>query len=189
MIPVTDLKQWVYCPRVVYYHRLMPTAGVMTHKMREALRAQDWLEHLELRRSLKKYGFEHARRRFGVWLSDSDLGLSGRVDMLLQTPDSATIVDFKLTSGPPADNHKMQLAGYALLVHRVLHLPVATAFLLRIPDSTLFEIPITPAHLEHAIQTTRRIQEMAESQLLPDPASNRHKCADCEYANFCADVW
>ncbi|MCC6395362.1 MAG: CRISPR-associated protein Cas4 [Bryobacterales bacterium] len=189
MIPVTDLKQWAYCPRVVYYHRLMPGAGVMTHKMREAISAQEWLEHLELRRSLKKYGFEHANRRFGVWLSDPDLDLSGRVDMLLQTPDSATVVDFKLTSGPPGDNHRMQLAGYALLVHHVLHLPVTTAFLLRIPDSTLFEIPIAPVLLERALHAIRQVRVMAESQILPDRAPNRPKCADCEYANFCADIW
>jgi len=24
LVPVTDLKQWAYCPRVVYYHRVMP---------------------------------------------------------------------------------------------------------------------------------------------------------------------
>ena len=30
LIPVTELKQWAYCPRVVFYHRTMPTAGRMT---------------------------------------------------------------------------------------------------------------------------------------------------------------
>ena len=26
LIPVTDLKHWAHCPRVVYYHRVLPGA-------------------------------------------------------------------------------------------------------------------------------------------------------------------
>ena len=64
-IPVTDLKQWAYCPRVVYYHRVLPGAGQSTWKMREALNAQDLIERLEMRRGLREYGWEGAHRRFG----------------------------------------------------------------------------------------------------------------------------
>ena len=39
LIPVTDLKQWAYCQRVVYYHRVMPAIGKPTFKMREAIAA------------------------------------------------------------------------------------------------------------------------------------------------------
>ena len=41
LIPVTDLKQWAYCPRVVYYHRVMPAPPRPTYKMKEGLAAQD----------------------------------------------------------------------------------------------------------------------------------------------------
>ena len=36
LISVTELKQWPYCPRIVYYHRVMPGIGQPTYKMKEA---------------------------------------------------------------------------------------------------------------------------------------------------------
>src|SRR4051812_40721626 len=98
-IPVTDLKQWAYCERIVYYHRVMPAVGKATFKMGEALAAQDLVESLEMRRGLQPYGFEGARRHFNVWLSDSGLGLSGKTDLVLEAADRVAVVDFKLTSG------------------------------------------------------------------------------------------
>src|SRR6476661_2090822 len=99
LIPVTDLKQWAYCQRIVYYHRVMPAVGKPTFKMREAIAAQDLVESLEMRRGLQAYGFEDAQRRFNVWLSDEALGLSGKADLLLVAPGRVAAVDFKLTSG------------------------------------------------------------------------------------------
>src|SRR5437660_87239 len=113
---VTDLKQWAYCPRIVYYRHVMPGVSKPTFKMEEARSAQELIERLELRRGLREYGMESARRRFGLWLTDETLGLAGKVDLVLETDDSAAIVDFKLTSGEPGDNHRLQLAGYAMLV-------------------------------------------------------------------------
>src|SRR5271166_138631 len=112
-IPVTDLKQWAYCPRIVYYHRVMPAVGKPTFKMKEAAAAQDLIESLEMRRSLLKYGLEGAYRRFNVWLTDEALGLSGKIDLLLEAEEEVAVVDFKLTSGEPGENHRMQLAGYS----------------------------------------------------------------------------
>src|ERR1035441_8406425 len=99
LLPVTELRQWAYCPRVVYYHQLMPGAGQMTYKMKEGLRAQEVVEGLEMRRTLREYGLEGAAREFGVWLSDERVGLTGKVDLLLRGERFAAVVDFKLTSG------------------------------------------------------------------------------------------
>jgi len=115
LIPITDLKQWAYCPRVVYYHHVMPASAKPTYKMREGLAAQEMIEGLEMRRKLREYGLEAARRRFGVWLENQELGLSGKIDLLLEGPEEIAVVDFKLTSGEPGQNHRIQLAGYSLL--------------------------------------------------------------------------
>jgi CRISPR-associated exonuclease Cas4 len=110
LLSVTDLKQWSYCPRIVYYHQVMPGVGQPTYKMKEALRAQDMIENLEMRRTLKEYGLDDAERNFGVWLTDLALGISGKIDLLLKGKTEASVVDFKLTSGEPGENHYMQLA-------------------------------------------------------------------------------
>jgi CRISPR-associated exonuclease Cas4 len=189
LLPVTDLKQWAYCQRIVYYHRVMPAIGKPTFKMREAIAAQDLIEHLEMRRGLQAYGLESAGRHFGLWLKDESLGLSAKTDLILETPDRIAIVDFKLTSGEVGDNHRMQLAGYSLLAEAVYHRPAPVAFLFRIPDNRVFPIEIT-ADLRNAVtKATADIRTMADQQLCPPPTPVRGRCLECEFANYCADIW
>lgn len=185
---VTDLKQWAYCPRIVYYRRTMSGAGRPTYKMDEGKAAQEMFEPLELRRVLKPYGLQGGRRRLGLWLHDDELGLAGRVDMVVQG-ERAAVVDFKLTSGEPQDNHRVQLAGYALLVERVLGLSVDTAFFYRIPDSRLFAVPVDAQLRERVRRGLETIREISRTQWCPDPTPFRQRCVECEYANFCGDIW
>lgn len=186
---VTDLKQLEYCPRIVYYRWLFGQPAQATAKMQEGKLAQEELEKREVRRTLRRYGFEEAQRRFGVWLHDPELGLAGRLDMLLQGAEMAGVVDFKLTSGPLRSNHRLQLAAYSLLVERQLGLRVPRGFVYRIPDGKLLGVLIGPADYERVLRSLRRIREIAELEACPKPAENRKKCEDCEYANYCADVW
>ena len=186
---VTDLKQLEYCPRIVYYRCLFGQPAQATAKMEEGKLAQEELEKREVRRTLRRYGFEEAQRQFGVWLHDPDLGLAGRLDMLLQGPGIAAVDDFKLTSGPLRSNHRLQLAAYSLLVERQLGLPVPRAFVYRIPDAKLSAVQIGPGEHERVLQSLQRVREITEHEVYPEPAANPSKCEDCEYANYCADVW
>lgn len=189
LLPITELKQWVYCPRIVYYHQVMPGVGQATFKMKEALRAQEMIENLEFRRTLREYGLENAERQFGVWLVNEKLGLSGKIDLLLKGETEASIVDFKLTSGEVGENHRIQLAGYAALVESMLGLPVPTTFLFRIPDNQVFPIPIIGELQQRVTEIVASIQRLREAEQIPSPAPVRTRCAECEYANYCADIW
>lgn len=189
LFPVTDLKQWAYCPRVVYYHRVMPAPPRPTYKMKEGLAAQDLIENLETRRKLREYDLDGARRRFGLWLDNKELGLAGKIDLLLEAKDEIAVVDFKLTSGEPGQNHRLQLAGYSLLAEAAYGLPARRAFLFRIPDNRIFPEPMTE-QLRQAVKTAiTDIRRTGDTQLCPDPTEVRGRCVECEFANYCADVW
>jgi CRISPR-associated exonuclease Cas4 len=189
LIPVTDLKQWAYCPRVVYYHRVMPAVARPTYKMKEGLAAQELIESLEMRRKLREYGFDSATRRFGLRLESEDLGLSAKLDLLLEAPEEVAVVDFKLTSGDPGQNHRLQLAGYSLLAEVAFGLPARRAFLHRIPDTHIFPVAITDELRSAVTRAVVDIRRTSESQLCPEPTEVRNRCAECEFVNYCADVW
>lgn len=189
MIAVTELKQWVYCARIVYYHQVMPGVGKATYKMKEALVAQDLVESLEMRRSLREYGLESAQREFGRWLADEKIGLSGKIDLLLKGPEVSAVVDFKLTSSEPSENHRMQLAGYAVLVEEVMRVPVRLGFIYRIPDNRVFAFEITEARKDTVHEAVRDIERLRARQEFPAATSLRGRCVECEYSNFCGDVW
>lgn len=189
LIPVTELRQWTYCPRVVFFHQFMPGAGRETFKMKEGLRAQEMIESLEMRRTLREYGLEGAERQFGVWLEDDRLGLTGKLDLLLRGPEVASVVEFKLTSGELGENHRMQLAGYALLVEATSGERVENTFLFRIPDNRVFRVPLTEELRNRVAEVVGAIRRMKDAEEMPEATLIRARCAECEYANFCADVW
>jgi len=189
LVAVTDLKQWAYCPRVVYYHRVLPGAGQATWKMREGLSAQEMIERLEMRRGLREYGWEDARRRFGIWLTDAGVGVSGKLDVLLERGGEGAVVDFKLTSGEMGENHRMQLSGYAMLVEACCGLRVETAFLYRIPDDRVFGFAVTAAWKARVAEAVAAMGELERMGWCPEATAVRARCAECEYANFCADIW
>jgi len=189
ILNVGDLKQWVYCPRVVFYHRFAPAAGVPTAKMQIALKAQEQVEPLEARRTLKPHGLDPAQRIFGPWRASDQLNRQGRPDLVLDAIDRIAVVDFKLTAGDAAPNLQMQLAAYSLIAEHVYQKPAPVGFIYRIPDSAVLPVPITPQLRQSVLDSAAAIRSMISSESLPDPTELRKRCEDCEFANFCADIW
>jgi CRISPR-associated exonuclease Cas4 len=189
MLRVTDLKQWAYCRRIVYYQHRMAGVGKQTYKMGEGKAAQEMIEQLEMRRTLHEYGLEGAVRRFGVWLQNLDLGLAGKLDLLLEMATEAAIVEFKLTSGEVGRNHRLQIGGYSLLVEAEIGKAVKFGFVYRIPDGRVFTVPIDECLRREVRRAMDDIREVVSLGCLPEPTEVRKRCEECEYANYCGDVW
>ena len=186
---MTDLKQWAYCPRIVYFQQRMPGVGKQTYKMGEGKAAQDMIEQLEMRRTLREYGFEGAVRKFGVWLQNDDLGLAGKLDLLLEMATEAAIVEFKLTSGEVGQNHRLQLGGYSLLVEAETGKAVRAASSTGFRTGAYFRFPLMKACGVRSGRPWIDMRKMISAGWLPEPTDVRKRCEECEYANYCGDVW
>jgi CRISPR-associated exonuclease Cas4 len=92
------------------------------------------VEALERRRGFRAYGMRDGERRFGLWLHSERLGLSGKLDLLILTPDACYPVDFKDTEGGPRRNHRLQLAAYALLAEEAFARPAPDGFIYLVPE-------------------------------------------------------
>jgi len=130
---VNDLKQFEYCPRIVFYNTVMPVERKVTVKMDRGKEEEFRLDALEGRRTLKRYELGSGERRFHVVLESERLGLSGKLDVLIASPQGFFPVDFKYTRGRPHRNHIVQLTGYALLVEENFHTHVETGFIYLAP--------------------------------------------------------
>jgi len=186
---VTDLKQFVYCPRIPFYQHVMGFHGKPTFKMREGKTAQAAIEALERRRRFREYGLSEGTRHFGVSLYSHSLEISGKLDLLIETPDACYPVDFKYTTGRPHRNHLFQLAGYSLMIAEHFSKPVPAGFIFIVTDDITFRFPMTESLLTEARSALLTMHEMIGRELFPDPTPARARCDDCEYRNFCADVF
>lgn len=186
---VSDLRQYHYCPRVVYYQYVMPVDKAITYKMEKGKAAQEDLEELEQRRKLRAYGLGEGNRRFNWWVHSERLGLSGKLDMVIETRDALYPVDFKFTRGRPRKNHVYQLAGYALILEETVGRPITNGFIYLIPQKDAVVFDLTDQIKRECMEALEEIRDMIISERFPDPPSGKAKCVDCEYQNYCRDVW
>ena len=113
---VTDLKQYTYCPRVVFFAYCLPLIRPMTYKMEAGIAAHNVAEEREQRRSLRRYGLTEGERFFDLWLASEALGLRGRVDLAIRTITEAIPVEYKNSPGRAGRHLKLQLAAYGRML-------------------------------------------------------------------------
>ncbi|MGH7320333.1 MAG: CRISPR-associated protein Cas4 [Candidatus Rokuibacteriota bacterium] len=188
-LAATDLKQWAYCPRIPFYRHVVPVRPVATFKMRRGKEVQAAVEALERRRGFRAYGVRDGERRFSVWLRSDRLGLSGKLDLLVLTPDACYPVDFKDTEGGVRRNHRVQLAAYALLAEEAFGRPAPEGFIYLVPVRQVVRVPLEDADREAVVRALADIRRMIGEQRMPEPTPVRARCQACEYRNFCADIW
>ncbi|GAB4408499.1 MAG: CRISPR-associated protein Cas4 [Thermodesulfovibrionales bacterium] len=186
---VSDLKQFVYCPRVVFYNYVMPVEKSTTFKMEHGKLAEDVIDRLESRRRLKKYGLSEGKREFHRQLYSKNLGLSGKVDLLIKTTDTYYPVDFKYTTAQPRKNHLYQLLGYAIILEDIYDCQVDRGFIYLIPKEDAVVFNLNDDLKDKVKNLLNEIRDMIASQQISEPAHSINKCLDCEYRNFCGDIF
>ena len=188
-IRVNDLKQFAYCPRIVFYQYTMPVERRATFKMEHGKSVEPRVEQLEQRRKLKEYGLAHGTRRFQVPMLSRRLGLSGRVDLLIETADGMFPVDFKDTTAPIRDNHRVQLCAYALLIEDTFGRPVRAGFIYRVPREDVTAVEMSATLRRDTLRAMQGIRTLIRAEQMPEATTVRARCADCEYRNYCGDVF
>lgn len=186
---VNDIKQYFYCPRIVFYQYSMPVEMKPTWKMERGKIEEEEIDRLEKRRKLSTYKLAEGKRQFHVWLSSKELGLTGKLDLLIDSPEGLFPVDFKFTAGSPHKNHVFQLCGYALLLEERYKRPVNKGFVYLIPKNDAVVFDLTEELKAETKRVLDQIRAMAEREQMPPPTPVRNRCTDCEYRNFCGDIF
>ncbi len=188
-LTVTDLKQWSYCPRIPFYHHVMPVEIARTYKMERGRNVEAAVQAMERRRGFRRYGLERGERRFGVWLHSPRLGLAGKLDLLIVAEDACYPVDFKDTEGGVRHNHRIQLAAYAMLVEDSFKRPVPMGFVYLVPARQLVAVPVGDKERGQAEVALSSIRRAIEREEMPEPTEAMARCTACEFRNYCADIW
>jgi CRISPR-associated exonuclease Cas4 len=190
MLPllVSDLRQYTYCPRIIFYRYCLPTIRPVTYKMEAGHAAQDDEEGRERRRSLRAYGLETGERRFRVWLESEGLGLRGQADMVICREDEVIPVEYKNSPGRWGRHIFLQIAAYGMLLAERDGLPARRGFVYYIPERQAREVMLDADGRRAVRETMAAIREMVRAERMPDPPDARAKCAVCEFHRFCNDV-
>lgn len=188
-VRVNDIKQYFYCPRIVFYQYSMPVEKKATWKMEQGKIEEEKIDQLEKRRKLSGYKLGEGKRQFHVWLSSERLGLTGKLDLLIDSSEGLFPVDFKFTAGTPHKNHIFQLCGYVLLLEECYQRQVDKGFVYLILENDAMVFDLTPDLKEETAKALDEIRSMVDRERMPPPTPVRNRCTDCEYRNFCGDIF
>ncbi len=188
-VRVSELKQWVYCPRIFYYYRCLPDVRPQTYKMHAGVEAGQSEAGREERRSLRPYGLATGEREFDVPVRSERLGLRGEIDMVITVPETEEVipVDYKL-SRVPGVHFQLQLAAYGLLLEELRGVQVRRGFLYEIPLRRAQEVQLDQRLRVRTLKAIEVMQRLFVQEEMPAPTKNRAKCVACEFRRFCNDV-
>ncbi|MBW7883421.1 MAG: CRISPR-associated protein Cas4 [Caldilineaceae bacterium] len=192
LVRVVDLKQYEYCPRIVYFSYCLPGIRPQTYKMKAGIEYQDKTEELEKRRSLREYGLNDGIRHFHVPLTSERYGCVASVDLVVEFEDETgrrlLPVDFKLSRREPGRHFRLQLACYAMMLEESWGAPAPVGVLYLIPLRRAVQVKLD-ARLRHDAQRKlAQIRDMIGRERMPKPTPQRGRCIDCEFRRFCNDV-
>lgn len=185
---VTDLKQFAYCPRVIYYERCLPGIRPRTFKMDAGHAVHKEEGEKSRRRVTASYGIVQGERLFEVRFRSERLGLMGVLDELIVGTDGARIpVDYKMARAVSA-NHRVQIAAYAMLIEETWNVPVPRGYIYLIPKRSPVEILMTPRLRQSVRESLDALRNLVQREAVPPPPAKRAVCAGCEFRRFCNDV-
>jgi CRISPR-associated exonuclease Cas4 len=187
LFSVTDLKQYDYCPRILYYHRCLPDIRPTTTKMEVAIRRHEDEPKRALRRTIPLEGLEAAERHFDVPLLSTALGLVGQVDELIFAAGVIIPVDYKLAR--KAQPHfKLQLAAYAMMAEEIYQTPVKFGLLYLIQARKTVQIACSSQLRQKVVKAVGEMRRIVKTESMPAPPDSIHPCLECEFRRFCNDV-
>jgi CRISPR-associated exonuclease Cas4 len=184
---ITDLKQFVYCPRIFYYHTCLPGIRPVTYKMKAGIDAHEVEQKRAARRSMHMYGVPAGERHFDVDVSSADLGLSGLIDEVVETDTEMIPVDYKLAARV-GKHFKLQLAAYGHLLADYTDKPIKRGFLYLIPKRQAVEVKLTRKLRQEVQAVLDQMGLIDQQEVMPKPTSWRQRCVDCEFRRLCNDV-
>ncbi|MHA1929503.1 MAG: CRISPR-associated protein Cas4 [Candidatus Thorarchaeota archaeon] len=191
----TDVKQYVFCPRVTYFTRVMKLRPIMGSQQEAGKKSHDKLAKLEKRRKypLKtKLPLIVKTKEFEIPLISNRYKVRGRLDMLILTHEGEWIpVEFKDMRSNKRKlhlDHKYQLIALALLVEEKHNTIVRRGFIHYTRDEMTIEMKISSNMRTRCLTYIERIRQMIIDGKIPDPRTRcKHIRIGCGFADQCID--
>lgn len=188
-VRVTDLKQFVYCPRVFFYQVCLPRVRPITYKMKEGAEVGRSEVGREERRSLRAYGIAEGEREFDVPVRSKQLGVRGEIDMVITVAGTGEVIPVEYKLSRMAGIHfRLQVVVYGMMLEEVRGVQVSRGFLYEIPLRRGEEVRLDMRMRDKAEKAVKQMREILETERIPAQVRNHAKCVSCEFRRFCNDV-
>lgn len=189
LIPVTLIKEYHVCPRIVYFREVSKAPERTTESMEEGKEAHQKISYLEERRKtlLAERKEEVLMRWDNVIAKSSSLGIFGIVDCVIKTKTGYHLIEHKTGASPkkPKENHIYQAVAYAMLAEETLSLVIRDIIIDYQRNRKKFVVPLNEQIRNHVKWTIKQIRKIIDEEYLP-PFRLKKYCKVCGYRWICS---
>lgn len=171
LVHVSELQEFVYCPRRHYYQRYHNQIG----------RPYELVDGRSMHDKQSDRGGWITERYF----RSESLGLHGKIDLVEQDDGVMTPVERKRAeSGAFYESDEVQLAGYCMLLADEIDEAVNVGYIYLYSTDERHAIHITEQHRQTVNEIVSRIRSMTVDSI-PSLTDNPKKCGACSARHYC----
>ena len=183
MIPVRMLTQFVYCNRLGYLQ------WVQDEFQTSADVEEGSFQHRVVDAGSTTSGPEETIHARSVSLSDDNLGLTAKIDLLELNGKSATPVEYKKGTMPDIPGHvydstMVQVCAQGLLL-RANGYECAKGVVYYVSSKKRVEVPMSSITVAKTLQAIYDMKSMVHDNKIPPPLQDSPKCPRCSLVGIC----
>lgn len=188
MIALNLFRQYIFCPRIVYFKVLTDINPHYPYYVKEGNEYHDKQELLSKNRKFKKLNIDFDEKILNSYFEDKGYDICGIVDLAIYNEIEIYPIEFKLnlTKNIPL-GHKLQLYGYGLLLSKEFNKISNRGFIIYSNNSKAKEIEFNASLKNEFFKVLDSIKKIIDNGNMPFSSATENKCSQCEYINFCND--
>lgn len=188
MIAVNLFRQYLFCPRIVYFSLLTNIKPIYPKHVKMGEDYHTLQDKLESSRNFKKLKIDFIDKISNKYLEDTELEICGKVDLGFVTNEEVFPVEFKFTENKkPSYGHAIQLFAYGLLMKKKFVKDLNSGFIISSNNLKTTKIEFTKTIERDFFKILQEINTIVENGNFPDSSADGNKCYQCEYLNYCND--
>ncbi|MEJ2250041.1 MAG: CRISPR-associated protein Cas4 [Candidatus Lokiarchaeota archaeon] len=182
LIGTEEIRQYVYCPRILYFRHVLHSPMKQTYKMEYGMKKHEKLQNIAAKNE------EYIHKYYNIYLTDVESGLVGLIDYFEFDGKEAYPVEIKSGNIPPEglDNpHKYQVTAQAMLIESNFDFLVKKVKVLYTKEEKTVEYPIGIEDKLKVLEIIQHVYNVISREKIPEPTEDNGKCIDCECKNYC----
>lgn len=188
MVTATDVLNWSYCPRIIYFTHVLKKPQITTPKEYKGREKSVEYEKKGKRTKIVKK-FPKYPKLFNVHLSSPDLGMKTRVDSVLMNEQEGEAYPIQAKWGfKPRVVYKgtrNQLLMESCLIENCLGYRCNYGFIKYLRSGELVKVNLN--RIEALEECLKGILSTIKSEVVPKATPYKKRCVDCCFRNICGD--
>lgn len=178
-----EIRQYLYCKRVIYYRRVMNFKGKKSYLMEKG---EEYQEMKDKYAYLRKDDLDQIKNKY---FFNNELNYGAKVDLIRIRSNGIISCEFKRYRFPGKTpiSHIYQAVIGGLAAESSLQKPLLNIEI-TYWKGTRTILTVTDEMRKNSINLLNDIRLMIFNEILPDPTPNKNKCRNCEYFSICLGI-